>query len=159
MEARMKNPLAVVPGAMDAIQVLAKTLRGMETGISAELLSLRASQINGCAVCIDMHAKELLAEGMSDMKVLAVSALAGVAPLQRRRARRAGPGRGGHPDRRRRRGARPRVGGRRRPLHRGAARRDRARDRRHQLLQPHQRRHPPDRPGLDGPRCGAARRT
>ena len=74
MEARMKNPLFVVPGAMDAIQVLGKVLRSAEVGISGELLSLRASQINSCSVCIDMHAKELLEEGMPAMKVMAVAA-------------------------------------------------------------------------------------
>lgn len=34
-----------------------------------ELLSLRASQINGCGFCIDMHTKELRAAGVSEQKL------------------------------------------------------------------------------------------
>lgn len=34
-----------------------------------ELISLRASQINGCAWCLDMHSKELRASGMDEQKL------------------------------------------------------------------------------------------
>ena len=34
-----------------------------------ELISLRASQINGCAWCLDMHSKELRASGMEEQKL------------------------------------------------------------------------------------------
>lgn len=34
-----------------------------------ELVKLRASQINGCAHCIDMHTKELRAEGESEQRL------------------------------------------------------------------------------------------
>lgn len=34
-----------------------------------ELISLRASQINGCAWCLDMHSKELRAGGMDEQKL------------------------------------------------------------------------------------------
>jgi AhpD family alkylhydroperoxidase len=34
-----------------------------------ELVKLRASQINGCAHCIDMHAKELRADGESEQRI------------------------------------------------------------------------------------------
>lgn len=60
MEARIKNPVMSVPGALDAIRAFAMSAR--ETGLSEEtiaLVQLRASQINGCAVCADMHAREL----------------------------------------------------------------------------------------------------
>jgi len=39
-----------------------------------ELVTLRASQINGCAHCIDMHAKELRADGESDQRLYLLSA-------------------------------------------------------------------------------------
>jgi AhpD family alkylhydroperoxidase len=39
-----------------------------------ELVKLRASQINGCAHCIDMHAKELRAEGESEQRLYLLSA-------------------------------------------------------------------------------------
>ena len=38
------------------------------------LVFLRASQINGCAYCIDMHSRDLLKSGMAIDKVLLVSA-------------------------------------------------------------------------------------
>jgi AhpD family alkylhydroperoxidase len=36
------------------------------------LVFLRTSQINGCAYCIDMHARDLRAEGLSDEKLMLV---------------------------------------------------------------------------------------
>ncbi|HEU5148236.1 MAG TPA: carboxymuconolactone decarboxylase family protein [Chryseosolibacter sp.] len=39
-----------------------------------ELLSFRVSQINGCAFCLDMHSKELLAEGESAQRLFVLDA-------------------------------------------------------------------------------------
>jgi AhpD family alkylhydroperoxidase len=39
-----------------------------------ELVKLRASQINGCAHCIDMHTKELRADGESEQRLYLLSA-------------------------------------------------------------------------------------
>src|ERR1700757_255220 len=39
-----------------------------------ELVKLRASQINGCAHCIDMHAKELRAEGENEQRLYLLNA-------------------------------------------------------------------------------------
>ena len=39
-----------------------------------ELVRLRVSQINGCAYCIDMHAKDALAIGESDQRLYALPA-------------------------------------------------------------------------------------
>src|SRR5947207_15420951 len=39
-----------------------------------ELVKLRASQINGCAHCIDMHTKELRANGESEQRVYLLNA-------------------------------------------------------------------------------------
>ena len=38
-----------------------------------ELIKLRASQINGCAHCIDMHTKELRADGESEQRLYLLS--------------------------------------------------------------------------------------
>jgi AhpD family alkylhydroperoxidase len=38
------------------------------------LISLRASQINGCGFCVDMHAAELKAGGETDRRIAAVAA-------------------------------------------------------------------------------------
>jgi AhpD family alkylhydroperoxidase len=39
-----------------------------------KLVKLRASQINGCAFCIDMHTKEARADGESEQRLYALSA-------------------------------------------------------------------------------------
>jgi AhpD family alkylhydroperoxidase len=39
-----------------------------------ELVKMRASQINGCAYCIDMHAKDARAMGESEQRLYALSA-------------------------------------------------------------------------------------
>jgi AhpD family alkylhydroperoxidase len=74
MEARMKNPMFAVPGAMEIAKTMGTVLHGVETSIDLELVSLRASQINGCAVCLDMHSKALRKNGESDDKLHAVAA-------------------------------------------------------------------------------------
>jgi AhpD family alkylhydroperoxidase len=55
MKARIKNPVFVLPGAMEALQAIAKSTEN--GGVAKEtlgLVHLRASQINGCSVCVDM---------------------------------------------------------------------------------------------------------
>src|SRR5256885_6238261 len=39
-----------------------------------ELIKMRASQINGCAYCIDMHSKDARAEGESEQRLYALNA-------------------------------------------------------------------------------------
>jgi len=75
MQARMKHPALVVPGVMDALQRLGKAT-GSEVlaPVTRKLVELRASQINGCSVCVDMHAKELKKAGESDERIFAVGA-------------------------------------------------------------------------------------
>ena len=72
--ARMTNPAFAVPGAMDALNAVAKTISRARVPISRELLHLRASQINGCSVCVDMHAKGARKAGESEERVFAVAA-------------------------------------------------------------------------------------
>ena len=56
MTARMTNPAFAVEGAMDALQAVSKAVSRAELPIDRALVHLRASQINGCSVCVDMHA-------------------------------------------------------------------------------------------------------
>lgn len=54
MQARMSNPATVLPDAMQAINGLVKTAHS--SGVPSEtleLVHLRASQVNGCSVCVD----------------------------------------------------------------------------------------------------------
>jgi AhpD family alkylhydroperoxidase len=75
MEARMNHPVMVVPDAMQALLALNKaTHKALGKAVNAELVHLRASQINGCSVCVDMHSRELKAKGESDERIWAVGA-------------------------------------------------------------------------------------
>jgi hypothetical protein len=59
MQARMsKNPAMIVPGALQALQALGKSAeQGAVPAATIGLIQLRASQINGCSVCVDSHAR------------------------------------------------------------------------------------------------------
>jgi len=74
MTARMTNPAFAVDGAMDALNAVAKAISRARVPISRELVHLRASQINGCSVCVDMHAKAARKSGESEERVFAVVA-------------------------------------------------------------------------------------
>ena len=58
MQARLKNPAMINPEAMQALYALSKSTerRGVPER-TLGLVHLRASQINGCGVCLDMHAR------------------------------------------------------------------------------------------------------
>ena len=75
MQSRIKNPALSLPGAFDALQALHKTTE--KSGIprvTFELMNLRASQINGCAVCVDMHSRGLRKLGDKPERIYAVAA-------------------------------------------------------------------------------------
>ena len=75
MQARMANPAVSVPGAFDALQALAKAAgRGGLPEAVPELVHLRASQINGCSVCVQMHSEGLKKAGESDERIWGVAA-------------------------------------------------------------------------------------
>jgi AhpD family alkylhydroperoxidase len=74
MTARMTNPAFAVDGAMDALNAMAKAISRARVPMSRELVHLRASQINGCSVCVDMHAKAARRSGESEERVYAVAA-------------------------------------------------------------------------------------
>ncbi len=72
--ARMTNPAFAVPDAMDALNAVAKSISRARLPVSRELIHLRASQINGCSFCVDMHAKEALKAGESQERIFSVAA-------------------------------------------------------------------------------------
>ena len=75
MQARMKNPAMMVPAALQALLALGKAARtGGVPQETATLIHLRASQINNCSVCVEMHAQELKQAGVADEKIFAVGA-------------------------------------------------------------------------------------
>ena len=65
----------VVPDAMPALMALGKAARkGGVRKRTTDLVHLRASQINGCSVCVEMHAAEAKAAGETDQRLFAVAA-------------------------------------------------------------------------------------
>jgi AhpD family alkylhydroperoxidase len=75
MQARLKNAIFMLPDALPAMLALDKaaTTEGLSY-VTRKLVHLRASQINGCGVCVDMHAKELKKAKESDERIFAVAA-------------------------------------------------------------------------------------
>jgi AhpD family alkylhydroperoxidase len=75
MQARMTNPVLVLPEALTALVALGRTAQsGTVPQSTHTLMHLRVSQINGCGVCVDMHARELRESGESAERVAAVAA-------------------------------------------------------------------------------------
>ena len=75
MQARIKNPAMIVPDAMQALQALGTCLEnGGVPRRTLELVHLRASQINGCSVCVDGHHRIARKTGETDERLFAVAA-------------------------------------------------------------------------------------
>src|SRR2546427_11387588 len=75
MQARMKNPVMILPDAMNALHALNRvTEKGGVPPSTIGLVQLRASQINGCSVCVDMHCRTLKKQGEPDERLFAVAA-------------------------------------------------------------------------------------
>jgi alkylhydroperoxidase family enzyme len=56
MKSRMKNVAMVMPDALQALLGFGKTAEnGSVPTATIQLVQLRASQINGCSVCVDMQ--------------------------------------------------------------------------------------------------------
>jgi AhpD family alkylhydroperoxidase len=75
MHPRIENPAQTVPGALAALQRLSKAVK--QSGLpetTLQLVELRASQINGCGVCVDIHTRELRHAGEPDERIFTVAA-------------------------------------------------------------------------------------
>ena len=73
--ARLKHPAMVLPDAMQSLQAMGAAIA--KSGVPArtlELVSLRASQINGCSVCVDGHPRIARKLGETDERLFAVAA-------------------------------------------------------------------------------------
>jgi AhpD family alkylhydroperoxidase len=64
------NPLEAAPDAIEAVQALAAYVArcGLEPE-PLELIKMRASQMNGCAFCLDMHSREARTRGESEQRL------------------------------------------------------------------------------------------
>jgi AhpD family alkylhydroperoxidase len=75
MESRLEAQ-KVVPEAyraMLALEMFVRKSSKLEPSL-IELVKMRASQINGCAYCIDMHSKDARAAGESEQRLYALNA-------------------------------------------------------------------------------------
>lgn len=75
MQARMRNPVVVLPAAMQPIQDLkaARDRAGLPQA-TVSLVHLRVSQINGCSACVDAGAREARDLGETHERLSAVAA-------------------------------------------------------------------------------------
>ena len=79
MQARIDNPAVQIPGMLPAMLEVGKTIHaaakaaGVPQGL-LHLIYLRASQINGCGVCVDMHWRDAAKAGESDERIHGVAA-------------------------------------------------------------------------------------
>jgi len=75
MEARMTHPVFLLPAARKALTAYARSAEGLGVPTETlELVHLRASQVNGCSVCVQLHSTGLKKEGTSDERLYAVAA-------------------------------------------------------------------------------------
>lgn len=75
MQARMPNPVQVRSEALTALAALSRAAEeGTVPWVTHKLVHLRASQINGCGVCVDLHAREMRKAGESPERIAAVAA-------------------------------------------------------------------------------------
>ena len=79
MQPRMESPALSIPGTLDALQALSKAASeaAAAAGVprtTLELIGLRASQINGCAVCLDMHGRGARKAGETDERLFTLAA-------------------------------------------------------------------------------------
>jgi AhpD family alkylhydroperoxidase len=75
MKTHRLNAYETAPAAMSALRAVEAYLR--QSGLDAsliELVKMRASQINGCAYCLDMHSKELRHLGESEQRIYLLNA-------------------------------------------------------------------------------------
>jgi AhpD family alkylhydroperoxidase len=75
MPARIQNPAMTFPGAVEALTKLRASAG--DAGIpeiTHYLIEVRASQINGCGVCLDMHTRELEHAGEPNERIFTVAA-------------------------------------------------------------------------------------
>ncbi|HEU5400917.1 MAG TPA: carboxymuconolactone decarboxylase family protein [Terriglobales bacterium] len=74
MQARMKQPVLIYPEAMKALQALGEIVKANLPANLLEMVHLRASQINGCSVCVDLHVRLAKMAGENDERLYAVAA-------------------------------------------------------------------------------------
>ena len=75
MQTNRLDAYGVAPGAMAAMMGVEEYIKtsGLE-GSLIELVKMRASQINGCAFCLDMHSKDARKHGETEQRLYLLNA-------------------------------------------------------------------------------------
>ena len=75
LKSRMSNPVMIIPEAMQGLLAFGESARRADLPRrTLDLVNLRASQINGCSVCVDLHSRDLKKAGETDDRISAVAA-------------------------------------------------------------------------------------
>jgi alkylhydroperoxidase family enzyme len=75
IEARLKNPAALLPGAFEAIQgLIASCRKGGVPKTTMALVHMRVSQINGCSFCVNAGWSGRTPDESEDRRLVAVGA-------------------------------------------------------------------------------------
>ncbi len=84
MTPRLKNPIQHAPDGIKAMLAVEASIgaSGLEHSL-LDLVKLRASQINGCAFCIHMHATSAREHGETEMRLYMLNAWRELFAVQR----------------------------------------------------------------------------
>src|SRR5581483_10721936 len=76
IHARMTSPVMLIPDALKAMLGLSESARASDElpQRTIDLVHLRASQINGCSFCAEMHSREARERGETDERLFTVAA-------------------------------------------------------------------------------------
>jgi AhpD family alkylhydroperoxidase len=73
VQARINHPVRIFPGALKALIALSSSTGDTLPESTRNLVQLRASQINGCSVCLEMHATDMRKAGETDERLCTVA--------------------------------------------------------------------------------------
>jgi AhpD family alkylhydroperoxidase len=74
MQPRIKNPAFTVSGMREALLAISKSTESCGLARAMlELVAVRAGQINGCSLCVDMHCRALKKLGENDARIFSIA--------------------------------------------------------------------------------------
>jgi AhpD family alkylhydroperoxidase len=75
MKARMNNIAMLLPGTLEALRALGEAASNAGVPeLTLDFVHFRASQINGCSVCADMHSRSAKKHGGTDQQLFTLAA-------------------------------------------------------------------------------------
>jgi AhpD family alkylhydroperoxidase len=74
MQPRIAPTAFIGADARQALQALGRCVMNAGHSLPLELVCMRASQINGCSACVDMHGRALKKAGEADERIFAIAA-------------------------------------------------------------------------------------